>query len=78
MAVTIPDDKREAILNLLHQEWGPHRRSFTLLEAARLLGMLILLSRVCSWGMFLLVNLHQAIYEMLEKNAKRLMLSPEF
>jgi hypothetical protein len=39
--------------------------------------MLILLSRVCSWGLFLFVNLHQAIYEMLEKNAKHLMLSPE-
>jgi hypothetical protein len=40
--------------------------------------MLISLSQVCSWGLFLFVNLHQAIYEMLEKNAKRLMLSPEF
>jgi hypothetical protein len=40
--------------------------------------MLISLSRVCSWGLFLFVNLHQAIYKMLEKNAKRLMLSPEF
>jgi hypothetical protein len=78
MAVTIPDNKCNAILNLLHREWGPHCRSFTLLEAARLLGMLISLSRVCSWGMFLFVNLHQAIYAMLEKNAKRLMLSLEF
>jgi hypothetical protein len=78
MAVTILDDKREAILNLLHQEWGPHRCSFTLLEAARLLGMLISLSRVCSWGLFLFVNLHPAIYKMLKKNAKHLMLSPEF
>ncbi len=78
MAVTIPDDKLKAILNLLHREWGPHGRSFTLLEAARLLGMLISLSQVCSWGLFLFVNLHQAIYEMLEKNAKCLMLSLEF
>jgi hypothetical protein len=78
MAITIPDDKCKAILNLLHREWGPHCHSFTLLEAARLLGMLISLSRVCSWGLFLFVNLHQAIYKMLEKNAKRLMLSPEF
>jgi hypothetical protein len=68
MAITIPDDKCEAILNLLHQEWDPHCHSFTLLEAARLLGMLISLSRVCSWGLFLFVNLHQAIYEMLKKN----------
>ena len=78
MTVTIPDEKREAILTLLRQEWGPHRRSFTLLEAARLLGTLISLSRVCSWGLFLFVNLNQAIYEMLTKNAKRLMLSSEF
>jgi hypothetical protein len=40
--------------------------------------MLISLSRVCSWGLFLFVNLHQVIYEMLEKNAKHLMLSLEF
>jgi hypothetical protein len=74
MAITIPDDKRKAILNLLHQEWGPHCCSFTLLEVARLIGMLISLSRVCSWSLFLFVNLHQANYDMLKKNTKHLML----
>jgi hypothetical protein len=78
MTVTIPDDKREAMLKLLRTEWGPHRRSFNLLEAARLLGMLVSLCRVCPWGIFLFVNLHQAIYEMLSKNAQRLLLTPEF
>ncbi len=43
-----------------------------------LLGMLVSFCQVCPWGMFLFVNLHQAIYQMLDKNAQRLMLSPEF
>jgi hypothetical protein len=42
------------------------------------LGTLILLGRVCPWGIFLFINLHQAIYEILGRNVQQLMLSPEF
>jgi hypothetical protein len=78
MTVTIPDDKRTAILHLSHATWGDQRRTFTLAEAARLLGTLISLGRVCPWGIFMFINLHQAIYKILGRNAQRLMLSPEF
>jgi hypothetical protein len=65
MIVTIPDDKHTAILHLLHATWGDHCRTFTLAKAAKLLGTLILLGWVCPWGIFLFVNLHQAIYKIL-------------
>jgi hypothetical protein len=78
MTVTIPDDKHTAILHLLHATWGDQCRTFTLAEAAKLLGTLISLGRVCPRGIFLFINLHQAIYEILGRNAQRLMLSPEF
>jgi hypothetical protein len=41
------------------------RCTFTLAKAAKLLGTLILLGWVCPWGIFLFVNLHQAIYKIL-------------
>lgn len=78
MTVSIPEDKREAMIYLLGVTWGPMRRSFTLSEAAQLLGTLVSLCRVCPWGIFLFSNLYQAIYEMLSKNARRLMSTPEF
>jgi hypothetical protein len=78
MTVTIPDDKHMAILHLLHATWGDHCHTFTLAEAAKLLGTLISLGWVCPWGIFLFINLHQAIYEILGRNAQWLMSLPEF
>lgn len=78
LTVTIPEDKREDMLKLLQSTWGPHRRSFTLVEAAKLLGTLVSMSRVCSWGIFLFTNLHQAIYDMLERNSRQLYSTPAF
>lgn len=40
LSVTIPNDKRESMLHELTTSWGPHRRSFKLLEAAQLEGTL--------------------------------------
>jgi hypothetical protein len=79
MIVMIPEDKRKAMVEVLSTTWGEHRRSFTLIEAARLLlGTLISLCRVCHWGIFLFTNLYQAMYEMLGNNAHHLMSSPEY
>jgi hypothetical protein len=70
MEVSIPDDKRASMVKLLTSTWGPHRRAFTLLEAAKLLGTLVSMCRVCPWGIFLFTNLYQAMYELLGKNAR--------
>jgi hypothetical protein len=78
LTVTIPEEKRIAMLNLLTNTWGPRRRSFQLREAAELLGTLLSLSRVCKWGIFLFCNILQSINEMLSKNARRLINSDEF
>jgi hypothetical protein len=49
MMVTIPEDKRQALVVELVNNWGPtsRRQYFTLSEAAELLGVLVLLCRVC-------------------------------
>jgi hypothetical protein len=78
MIVMIKEDKRKAMVKVLSMTWGEHRRSFTLIKAARLLGTLISLCRVCQWGIFLFMNLYQAMYEMLGNNAHHLMSSPEY
>ena len=78
LTVSIPDEKRTAMLELLNSRWGPHRQSFKLKEAAELLGTLMSLSRVCKWGIFLFTNILKSINEMLSKNARRLMNTTDF
>jgi hypothetical protein len=75
MTVTIPDDKHTAILHLLHATWQDHCHTFTLAEAAKLSGTLIVLGQVHSWGIFLFINLH---LRDTEEARSKLMLSLEF
>jgi hypothetical protein len=77
MIVMIPEDKHKAMVKVLSMTWGKHRHSFTLIKAARLLGI-ISLCRVCNWGIFLFMNLYQAMYGTLGNNACCLMTSPEY
>ena len=72
MSVEIPDSKCAKMLHELHSTWGPHQKSFTLVEVAQLLGTLVSLSRVCAWGIFLMVNLNCMMYYILASNTHRL------
>ena len=80
MIVSIPAEKRAKLLKELQDNWGPlsSRQSFTVSEAAELLGVLVSLCRVCSWGIFLFLNLYHAMSQILAKNAARIWHSPEF
>ena len=80
MIVTIPEDKRKALLDDLVTNWGPTsgRQYFTLSEAAELLGVLVSLCRVCPWGIFLFQNLYHAMAQILTSNARRIWNLPEF
>jgi hypothetical protein len=80
MKVTIPEDKRQALIDDLVNNWGPSsgRRYFTLSEAAELLGVLVSLCRVCPWGIFLFQNLYHAMAQILSSNARRVWNLPEF
>jgi hypothetical protein len=73
MRVGIPDDKRKEFLELLVNNWGSSSRkySFTLNEAAEVLGVFIYLCRVCPWGIFLFHTLYNAMSQALAKNAAR-------
>ena len=79
MMVTIPEDKRQEMLALLRNYWGfaAKRYSFQLREAAEVLGLLMYLCRVCPWGMFLFQNLYQAMAQMLQRNAQRILHDPK-
>ena len=78
MEVTIPNDKQQKALDLLQSHWGIHRRSFTLRDAASLLGNMLSLCRVCKWGIFLFTILLHEITALLNSNSRRLMQTREF
>jgi hypothetical protein len=80
MMVTIPEDKRQALVDELVNNWGPtsRRQYFKLSEAAKLLGVLVLLCRVCPWGIFLFQNLYHAMAQILCSNSRRVWNQPEF
>jgi hypothetical protein len=79
MTVTIPDDKRHEVVALL-RTWSSSttRYSFTLKEAAELLGQLVHICRVCSWGKFLFQNVHHEMIAALQRNAYRIENDPKF
>jgi hypothetical protein len=80
MMVTIPEDKRQALLTTLVDDWGPTsgRQFFTLSEAAELLGVLVSMCQVCPWGIFLFQNLYHAMAQILKSNCQHLWKKPEF
>jgi hypothetical protein len=73
MMVSIPEDKCQALLTNLVDNWGPTsgRRDFTLSEAAELLGVLVSMCRVYPWGIFLFQNLYHAMAQILRSNSRR-------
>jgi hypothetical protein len=79
MMVTIPDDKRQDVVSML-RDWSSSatRYSFTLKEAAELLGQLVHICRVCPWGKFLFQNLHHEMVHALQRNAHRIEHDPKF
>jgi hypothetical protein len=80
MTVSIPDDKRRELLDNLRTNWSSAsgKTSFSLLEAASVLGLYTYLCRVCPWGIFLFQNLYNAMSQALSRNAARIWHSLEF
>lgn len=62
MLVMIPEDKREAMIHVLSTTWGAQHRSFTLAEAAKLLGTLV--------SLFFLPMGHLSVYEPISCNVQ--------
>jgi hypothetical protein len=80
MRVTIPDDKRQELLDNLRTNWSSNSRrySFLLSDAAEVLGLFIYLCRVCPWGIFLFHTLYNSMAQALTNNAARIWHTPEF
>jgi hypothetical protein len=80
MSATIPDDKCRELLDNLTANWSSAlgKNSFSLPDAASVLGLYTYLCQVCPWGIFLFQNLYNAMSQALSRNAARIWHSPEF
>lgn len=71
-------DRNNASGKMLTTTWGQSRRSFTILEAATLLGTIYDVATICPWGMFLVIELQHTIKALLANNYNRLMHQIDF
>ena len=71
MTVSLPPDKVAKLIREL-KHWHSGRRSFNVLQAARLVGLLQHAAQVCVWARFLLVALQHSIQIALHYNEKEL------
>ena len=71
MVVTLPDTKRTKIIKQL-RPYHPGRKSGTVLEQARLLGILNDAAIICPWAKFLYQSLYDQLKKSLAHNGKRL------
>jgi hypothetical protein len=78
LRVSTPDEKRRRIYKDLTTTWGTHRRSFTILQAAKLLGTVYDVATICPWGMFLVIELQHTMKSLLMKNYNRVMQNGDF
>ena len=78
MVVATPVHKAKRLLHLLDTTWHQKRKSFQVLEAARLLGNLIHLLFTCPWLRCSFYILLDEMREALRKNYLSLLNSPEF
>jgi hypothetical protein len=67
MSATIPDDKCHELLDNLTANWSSAsgKNSFSLPDAASVLGLYTYLCQVCPWGIFLFQNLYIAMSQAL-------------
>ena len=72
--------KVERLLHIINTTWNPARKTFTVLDldAARLVGNVLVCSVVCPWLRWSFQNLIQAIKKLLHSNMKRLARTRDF
>ena len=70
LTISITRDKRKEIIDILLTEWHSKRKSFTLREAAALLGLISFLTTYTSWGKYLYITLQHSIYKALNFNTR--------
>jgi hypothetical protein len=80
MRVTVPNDKRQELLDNLRTNWSLNSRRYLVLlsDAAKVLGLFIYLCRVCPWGIFFFHTLYNSMSQALTNNAAQIWHSPEF
>ncbi len=71
MTCSLPAEKRARLLKIL-RGWHHGRKSFTALEAAKLVGSLMHACQVCPWGVFLLIPLVDSLKRALRRNKERI------
>ena len=77
MWVTIPEAKLKKLKQLI-RNWHHHRKSYTLQQAANLVGSLQHVGQICPWLKYLLTSLHDAIRLALRKHKQSFLHSEEY
>ena len=78
LTVAIAEEKRIEILEILTTEWHSKRKSFTLREAASLLGLIAFLAICTAWGKYLYIALQHSICKALKFNTRFVFESKKF
>ena len=77
MMVAFTQDKLSKLKALL-TNWHKSRRTFTLQQIAKLLGILQHVGQVCSWIKYLLSAIYNSVRQTLRANRKKFLASPEY
>ena len=72
LELTIEDYKVQRLLDIIQDVWALKRKSFTAIDAARLIGNVISCVQVCPWMQWCLHHLMEELKNLLRTNAKRL------
>ena len=78
LTVSIPDEKRQAVLTTLKSTWHKKRKSFTIREIAELLGTLGDITQTTPFGKYLYIALQHSTYKALKLNTQFVFNSPKF
>jgi len=78
LIVTIPYDKRLAILKVLNEHWYAARKSFELRKGSKLLGLIGDITQTTPFGKYLYIALQHLVYVVLKFNSQFMFTSPKF
>ena len=78
LEITVEDYKVQRLLAITQDVWATKRTCFTAIDAARLIGNVIVCVQVCPWLQRCLHQLLEELKNLLRKNAKRLQRQTHF
>ena len=78
LTISIPKDKRQAVLHTLRTVWYKKRKSYTIKEVTELLETIGDIIQTTHFGKYLYIALQHSIYKALKFNTQFIFSSPKF